>query len=407
MLLTLPVVLDYLATGLVPRQPSLIVSVGLVVVALLSLVCGLILDTVAAATRPGSWTPRRLAYRGAVPGPQAMPGSDRAAALKLLTVSNFFDTHRGGLEIVAGRLARELADRGFAVTWLASDATFPLTGCAAQGVTTESFSIWNVAERRLGVPWPLLGPSAIGRIWRETRAADAVLLHDSLYLTSIVTYMAAKAHRTPLLIVQHIGAVPYRNPILRGLMALGNRLVARPILGGAEQVVFISQFVRDYFGRLNFRRPPQLVFNGVDTGVFRPGTADERAAARARFGFGEGERVALFVGRFVEKKGVARLGRAAAQRPDITFAFAGWGLIDPDAWRLPNVRVFSDLSGGGLAQLYQASDVFVLPSHGEGFPLVVQEALACGLPVVCGREAPAPTSMRRRVPGRDRCNGYG
>jgi glycosyltransferase involved in cell wall biosynthesis len=64
--LTLPVVLDYLTTGLVPRQPSLIVAVGLVVVALLALVCGLILDTVARARLEQ----RRLAYL-AVPGPQA------------------------------------------------------------------------------------------------------------------------------------------------------------------------------------------------------------------------------------------------------------------------------------------------------------------------------------------------
>jgi glycosyltransferase involved in cell wall biosynthesis len=68
-LLTLPVVLDYLETGLVPRQPSLIVSVGLVVVALLSLVCGLILDTVARARLEQ----RRLAYL-ALPGPQASVG---------------------------------------------------------------------------------------------------------------------------------------------------------------------------------------------------------------------------------------------------------------------------------------------------------------------------------------------
>jgi glycosyltransferase involved in cell wall biosynthesis len=97
--------------------------------------------------------------------------------------------------------------------------------------------------------------------------------------------------------------------------------------------------------------------------------------------------VALFVGRFVEKKGVETLRRAAALRPGVTFAFAGWGVIDPAAWGLSNVRVFSDLAGAALADLYRASDVFVLPSQGEGFPLVVQEALACGLPVVCGAES--------------------
>jgi glycosyltransferase involved in cell wall biosynthesis len=51
--------------------------------------------------------------------------------------------------------------------------------------------------------------------------------------------------------------------------------------------------------------------------------------------------------------------------------------------------VYSNLRGENLAELYQASDVFVLPSTGEGFPLVVQEAIACGLPVVCGAETAA------------------
>jgi glycosyltransferase involved in cell wall biosynthesis len=68
-LLTWPLVLDYLRTGLVPRYPTLIVAVGLVLVALLSLVCGLILDTVARARLEQ----RRLAYL-ALPGPQATFG---------------------------------------------------------------------------------------------------------------------------------------------------------------------------------------------------------------------------------------------------------------------------------------------------------------------------------------------
>jgi len=300
----------------------------------------------------------------------------------LLTVSNFFDSHRGGLEIVAGRLARELAGRGFEVTWLASDTTPAPDGARLRCVPAR---VWNIAERRLGVPWPVLSPGSIARLWREVREADAVLLHDALYMASVVTFLAAKAHRRPLAVIQHIGQIPYRNPFLRGLMALANRIVARPVLSGADQVVFISEFVRTYFARLKFRSPPRLIFNGVDTEVFRPAGGEERATARARFGL-TGP-TALFVGRFVEKKGVEILRRAAAARPEVTFAFAGWGVIDPTGWGLPNVRVFSDLAGAGLADLYRAADVFVLPSQGEGFPLVVQEALACGLPVVCGAES--------------------
>jgi glycosyltransferase involved in cell wall biosynthesis len=36
--------------------------------------------------------------------------------------------------------------------------------------------------------------------------------------------------------------------------------------------------------------------------------------------------------------------------------------------------------------VYRAADVLILPSVGEGFPLVVQEALACGLRVITGRD---------------------
>jgi glycosyltransferase involved in cell wall biosynthesis len=65
---------------------------------------------------------------------------------------------------------------------------------------------------------------------------------------------------------------------------------------------------------------------------------------------------------------------------------AGWGNIDPAQWGLRNVFVRRGLDQASLAPLYRASNVFVLPSTGEGFPLVLQEALACGLPSVCSAE---------------------
>jgi len=66
-LIALPVVGDYLATGLVPRLPTAILATGLMLLAFLSLTCGLILDTV---TR-GRWEQKRMAYL-AIPGPQEL-----------------------------------------------------------------------------------------------------------------------------------------------------------------------------------------------------------------------------------------------------------------------------------------------------------------------------------------------
>ena len=60
-----PVVSEYFQTGLVPRLPTAVLATGLMVIAFLSLTCGLILDTV---TR-GRWEQKRMAYLS-IPGPQ-------------------------------------------------------------------------------------------------------------------------------------------------------------------------------------------------------------------------------------------------------------------------------------------------------------------------------------------------
>jgi alpha-maltose-1-phosphate synthase len=94
----------------------------------------------------------------------------------------------------------------------------------------------------------------------------------------------------------------------------------------------------------------------------------------------------IFVGRFVEKKGLAILRAVAARRPDLHFLLIGRGPISPENWGLPNVLVMGTQPQQTIAELYRAADLLLLPSVGEGFPLVVQEAMACGLPVICGSD---------------------
>jgi glycosyltransferase involved in cell wall biosynthesis len=65
LLIGIPVVTEFLATGQVPRLPTAVLSMGLMVIAVLAATAGLILDTV---TR-GRWEAKRMAYL-AIPGPQ-------------------------------------------------------------------------------------------------------------------------------------------------------------------------------------------------------------------------------------------------------------------------------------------------------------------------------------------------
>jgi glycosyltransferase involved in cell wall biosynthesis len=105
----------------------------------------------------------------------------------------------------------------------------------------------------------------------------------------------------------------------------------------------------------------------------------------------------LFAGRFVEKKGLRLLHRLARELPRVRWMFAGWGPLDPSHWGLANVSVHRDLAKEQLVPLYQAADLLVLPSVGEGFPLVVQEAMACGTPAIVSEETGAGCPEAREV----------
>ena len=106
--------------------------------------------------------------------------ADHAHPMKLLMITNYFESHRGGLDLIGGRLVRELLRLGEDVRWLASDATPPARD-SELGCREVTIRALNTTERRLAIPFPFPSPRAIWRIGREVRRSDAVLLQDSLY----------------------------------------------------------------------------------------------------------------------------------------------------------------------------------------------------------------------------------
>ena len=171
-----------------------------------------------------------------------------------------------------------------------------------------------------------------------------------------------------------------------------NTLLTRHTIMRADALLTVSEAMRktaiDDFGAVPGK--VHTIVNGFNTSIFRP---SDQAQARRRLGLSAGDQIVVYVGRFVEAKGMRELIEAAqklaAANGRFRLALIGDGVMKPE------LRAMTDAAGlgaqvqmpGGLApeqvaQWICASDVLTLPSWSEGYPNVVVEALACGRPVV-------------------------
>ncbi|SIN67666.1 Glycosyltransferase involved in cell wall bisynthesis [Singulisphaera sp. GP187] len=131
-----------------------------------------------------------------------------------------------------------------------------------------------------------------------------------------------------------------------------------------------------------------VIGNGIDSNRFRRG---DPLKARKSLGLPLDANIILSVGHLIERKGfhfimdaVSRLGR-----DKVVLAIVGdgpeRGPLEQHAKTLQiedQVRFAGAVSNDNLPVWYQAADVFALASSREGWPNVLCEAQACGLPVV-------------------------
>lgn len=118
-----------------------------------------------------------------------------------------------------------------------------------------------------------------------------------------------------------------------------------------------------------------------------PATEDERERLRAKLGIAE-SRCVVSVGRFIQLKGFDLLIQAAARLgPDVgVYIVGGTPTLEYEELRAKerasNVHFVGFKSPRELKDYYRVADVFVLPTRADVWGLVVNEAIAQGLPVV-------------------------
>lgn len=299
----------------------------------------------------------------------------RIALYNLTTTTKY-----GGVESFVWDLARELARRDHAVTVIGGAGPRRED---APGVRVLTFPFVPRAVFQ-AIP-PLRRAYAEAKLAERLTMAVAALPHLARAGYEII-HIQKPYDLGPALLARRLSGARvilgcHGEDFYRGDRALAARV---------DAAVSCSRFNAETI-RWRYGFTPQVVFNGIDTGLFRPAAPD--LGLRGRLGIAGPAPLLLFVGRLQPWKGVETAIRALGELPGAHLLVAGDGEDRP---RLAGIAAELGLAGRAhflgsldrraLPQLYSSADLLLATSHAsETFGIGPVEAQACGLPVVASR----------------------
>lgn len=217
------------------------------------------------------------------------------------------------------------------------------------------------------------------RLRREIKAFKPDVIH--CHYGTMTAFIAICATKRPIVITYRGSDL---NPVPSGkyLRTLFSHILSQISAIRARRIICVSQGLA---GRLLWcQAKANVIPTGVDNKVFKPMPQTE---ARSRLGMGNDPVVLFNAGRFPKVKRIDLAEMAVAEVKKY----------------LPNVK-FIVLRGDTLPETiplyHNAADVLLVTSDFEGSPTIVQEAVACGLPVVSVDVGDVPERLRSVVPSK-------
>lgn len=308
---------------------------------------------------------------------------------KICLVTHFFPPHIGGIEKVAEEQGKRLSKLGYQVTVLTSK-THQQNERYVEGIHVSPYPILSLAER-VGLPYPVPLFKAYKIFADVIRECNIVHVHGHPYISSYLACKIAKKYKKPLILTQHNTFIDFQS-WLNLAEHLNDWAIGSVVLKNADRVITVSRKTMEYVLKLGAdKSKTSVMYNGVDQNFFHPMNKEK---SRNKLGLPKNKTLILTVRRLVYKNGLDTLVEAASllarECPNLLWIVIGNG---PDRKfitnRIRQLGVYDNVKLVGfvpeelLPLYYNAADYFVIPSgSGEGLPMVLLEAMACGLPVI-------------------------
>ena len=222
-------------------------------------------------------------------------------------------------------------------------------------------------------------------VWHTLLSVLHIMIHrpDVVHIHNIGPGMFAPLLRLmglPVVLTYHSPNYEHAkwSPSARMLLRLCERLSMR----FSNRVIFVNRHQMEKCGALH---KSVFIPNGIDSV-----TRSDSTTFLDKHGIQPGNYL-LAVGRLTPEKGFEYLVQAANRLPQVAQVVIA-GASDHDATYHQQLKdldtagkvVFTGFTTGeDLRQLYSHARAFVLPSVNEGFPMVLLEAMAYGLPILC------------------------
>ncbi|MFA4824266.1 MAG: glycosyltransferase family 4 protein [Methanoregula sp.] len=224
-------------------------------------------------------------------------------------------------------------------------------------------------------------PELIVEILKRKKTFDIIHAHSHLFFSTNVCVFARLLHSAPLIITNH-GLISASTPAWLNTLYKNTFSIATFKI--ADHIICYTGIEKENLEKLGIDpKKISVIHNGVDTTLFAPITS-RKISDRKQI---------VWVGRYVPGKGVEYLieafSRVKEKIPQAHLVLVGDGpekaVVEAKINNLrlqASVTLISYLKNTELPQIYNQSDVFVLPSLMEGVPRTLLEAMACKIPVI-------------------------